>query len=247
METAIIIVLAFMLLIAVIILVDINFNIKRSNIRIQVSASLVDKSKKEIERLKNKNAAFKIEIDQQHTIFSNENHALKSTIKFKDSKINELETKYKSSLQKINERDEKIRDRDIEIMALTADSNHFNKAYIGLDNEVNNLQNLIDEKDAIIKLRDSEINKYHKCNKQIAEELIKKNNVIEDAWNTIRELEKTKNQYSARVYELHGEKDFAIHQSKSAIKLCDQMSKMFKLMNSELESIESQLLSKLKP
>jgi hypothetical protein len=104
-------------------------------------------------------------------------------------------------------------------MALTADSNHFNKAYIGLDNEVNNLQNLIDEKDAIIKLRDSEI----------------------------IELEKTKKKYSERVYELHGEKDFAIHQSKSAIKLCDQMSKMFKLMNSELEVIESQLLGKLNP
>ena len=247
METAIIIVLAFMLLISIIILIDIRFDIKRLNIKNQACASALDKSKKENEKLKNKNAAFKIEIDKQHTNFSNQDHALKSTIRFKDSKINELETKYESALKKINERDEKIRDRDIEIMALTADSNHFNKAYIGLDNEVNNLQNLIDEKDAIIKLRDSEINKYDKCNKQIAEELIKKNNVIEDAWNTIRELEKTKNQYSERVYELHGEKDFAIHQSKSAIKLCDDMSKMFKLMNSELEEIESQLLGKLNP
>ena len=105
----------------------------------------------------------------------------------------------------------------------------------------------INERDEIIKSLNYQINKYDKCNKQIAEELIKKNNVIEDAWNTIRELEKTKNQYSTRVYELHGEKDFAIHQSKSAIKLCDQMSKMFKLMNSELESIESQLLGKLNP
>ena len=93
METAIIIVLAFMLLISIIILIDIRFDIKGLNIKNQACAAALDKSKKENERLKNKNAAFKIEIDQQHTIFSNENHALKSTIKFKDSKINELETK----------------------------------------------------------------------------------------------------------------------------------------------------------
>ena len=177
METAIIIVLAFMLLISIIILIDIRFDIKRLNIKNQACASALDKSKKENEKLKNKNAAFKIEIDKQHTNFSNQDHALKSTIRFRDSKIKELETKYESALKKIVERDEKIRDRDSKII----------------------------------------------------------------------DLEKTKKQYSARVYELHGEKDFAIHQSKSAIKLCDDMSKMFKLMNSELEEIESQLLGKLNP
>ena len=118
METAIILVLAFMLLIALIILIDISFNIKRSNIRIQVSDSLLDKSKKENEKLKNKNAAFKIEIDKQHTNFSNQDHALKSTIRFRDSKIKELETKYESALKKIVERDEKIRDRDSKIIDL---------------------------------------------------------------------------------------------------------------------------------
>ena len=173
METAIIIVLAFMLLISIIILIDIRFDIKGLNIKNQGCAAALDKSKKENEKLKKENE--------------------------------KLKTKYQSAHDEIFERDE------------------------------------------IIKSLNYQINKYDKCNKQIAEELIKKNNVIEDAWNTIRELEKTKKKYSERVYELHGEKDFAIHQSKSAIKLCDQMSKMFKLMNSELESIESQLLGKLNP
>ena len=118
METAIIIVLAFMLLIAIIISIDIRFDIKKLNIKNQACASALDKSKKENEKLKNKNAAFKIEIDKQHTNFSNQDHALKSTIRFRDSKIKELETKYESALKKIVERDEKIRDRDSKIIDL---------------------------------------------------------------------------------------------------------------------------------
>jgi hypothetical protein len=46
---------------------------------------------------------------------------------------------------------------------------------------------------------------------------------------------------------LEKEKEAAINQSKKAIKLCNEMSKMFKLMNSELESIETQLLEKINP
>jgi chromosome segregation ATPase len=118
METAIIIVLAFMLLIAVIISIDIRFDIKRLNIKNQACASALDKLKKENEKLKNKNAAFKIEIDKQHTNFSNQDHDLKSTIRFRDSKIKELETKYESALKKIVERDEKIRDQDSKIIDL---------------------------------------------------------------------------------------------------------------------------------
>ena len=172
METAIIIVLAFMLLIAIIISIDIRFDIKKLNIKNQACASALDKSKKENGNLKTNNENLKITIDQQEVKI---NKLKKSIIDYSDSKISELETKYKSALIKINERDEKIRDRDSKII----------------------------------------------------------------------DLEKTKKEYSARVYQLHGEKDFAIHQSKSAIKLCNEMSKMFKLMNSELESIESQLLEKL--
>jgi chromosome segregation ATPase len=152
METAIIIVLAFMLLISIIILIDIRFDIKGLNIKNQACAAALDKSKKENEKLK---------------------------------------TKYQSAHDEIFERDE------------------------------------------IIKSLNYQINKYDKCNKQIAEELIKKNNVIEDAWNVIRESEKQK--YNA------------IGQSISAKNLCNEMANKFKSLNSELETIESQLLGKLKP
>ena len=177
METAIIIVLAFMLLISIIILIDIRFDIKGLNIKNQACASALDKSKKENQILKNKNAAFKNQIHQQHTIYCKENDALKLIIKFRDSKIKELENKYQSSINKINERDEKIRDRDSQII----------------------------------------------------------------------ELEKTKNEYSQRVFQLHGEKRFAINQSECAIKLSNKMAQKFKAINLELEVIESQLLEKLNP
>jgi chromosome segregation ATPase len=78
-----------------------------------------------------------------------------------------------------------------------------------------------------------QISKYDKCNKQIAQDLKLKNNVIEDAWSVIRKLEK--------------EKDKAINQSQSAIKLCNKMANKFKSLNSELKTIESKLLSKLNP
>ena len=148
METAIIIVLAFMLLISIIILIDIRFDIKGLNIKNQVCASALDKSKKE-----------------------------------------KLETKYKSAHDEIFNRDERIK--------------HLNY----------------------------QINKYDKCNKQIAQDLKLKNNVIEDAWSVIRKLEK--------------EKDKAINQSQSAIKLCNKMANKFKSLNSELKTIESKLLRKL--
>jgi chromosome segregation ATPase len=181
METAIIIVLAFMLLISIIILIDIKFDIKGLNIKNQACAAALDKSKKENQILKNKNAAFKNQIHQQHTIYCKENDALKLTIKFRDSKIKELETKYQSSIDKIVERDEKIRDRDSKII----------------------------------------------------------------------DLEKTKKEYSARVYQLQTQKDMAKHEAidkaNQAVELCNEIANKFKSLNSELETIESQLLEKINP
>ena len=152
MELAIIIVLAFMLLISVIIFKDINFDRKEYKIIIQDSASTLDK-------LRNENQ--------------------------------KLQSKYQSALNEIFEINERMKSLSYQI------------------------------------------NKYDKCNKQIAQDLKLKNNVIEDAWSVIRKLEK--------------EKDQAINQSQSAMKLCNKMANKFKSLNSELESIESQLLSKLNP
>jgi competence protein ComGC len=215
METIMIIVLLIIAIIFLIILIDVTNKNKALNIKNKSYASALDKSNNQNKYLRSKNENLKIAIDEQEARF---NKHLKKTFDYGESKTNELLTKYQSALKKIVERDEKIRDKDIKIESLISDEKHINKAYIGLDNEVNHLQNCIDEKEAIIKLRDSQI----------------------------IELEKTKKKYSQRVYELHGEKDFAIHQSKSSIKLCNEMSKMFKLMNSELESIETQLLEKIK-
>ena len=174
METAIIIVLAFMLLISIIILIDIRFDIKGLNIKNQVCAVALDKSKKENGKLKTNNENLKITIDEQEARF---NKHLKKSFDYRESNASILETKYKSSLQKIVERDEKIRLLDLKII----------------------------------------------------------------------ELEKTKKEYSARVFQLHGEKRFAINQSECAIKLSNKMAQKFKAINLELEAIETELLRKLNP
>ena len=214
METIMIIVLLIIAIIFLIILIDVTDKNKALNIKNKSYASALDKSNNQNKYLRSKNENLKITIDEQDARFK---EFKKYSMDSRDSKINELETKYTSALQKIIERDKKIRDKDIKIESLISDEKHINKAYIGLDNEVNHLQNCIDEKEAIIKLRDSQI----------------------------IELEKTKKKYSQRVYELHGEKDFAIHQSKSSIKLCNEMANKLIDLNSELESIETQLLEKL--
>jgi phage shock protein A len=176
METAIIIVLAFMLLIIFIILLDINFDRKEYKIRIQDCASALDKLRKENSYLLTNNDNLKIRIDSQDRRF---NKLKKSNLDLSNSKLIELEIKYKSSLHKINERDEKIR--------------------------------LLDSK--------------------------------------IIELEKTKKEYSQRVYNLQTERDMdkheAIIKANQAVNLCNEMANKFEFLNSELKSIESQLLGKL--
>ena len=110
METAIIIVLAFMLLISIIILIDIRFDIKGLNIKNQACASALDKLKKENGKL---NENLKITIDEQEARF---NKHLKKAFDYRESNASILETKYKSALQKIIERDQKTRLLDSEIL-----------------------------------------------------------------------------------------------------------------------------------
>ena len=146
METAIIVMLLIISIIFLIILIDYSDKNKSLNIIIKDCASALDKSKKENERLKNKNSAIKIEIDQQHTNFCNENHALKSTIKFRDSKIKELETKYESSINKIVERDQKIKDRDSQIIELEKTKKEYSQRVFQLQT-----QRDMDKHEAIVK------------------------------------------------------------------------------------------------
>ena len=90
METAIIIVLAFMLLIAVIILIDIKFDIKGLNIKNQACASALDKSNNQNKYLRLNNDNLKKAIEKQEREFK---EYKKYSMDFRDSKINELETK----------------------------------------------------------------------------------------------------------------------------------------------------------
>jgi phage shock protein A len=176
METAIIVMLLIISIIFLIILIDYTDKNKSLNIIIKDCASALDKLKKENQILKNKNVDFKNQINDQDLKF---NKLKKSNLDLSNSKLIELEIKYKSSLHKINERDEKIR--------------------------------LLDSK--------------------------------------IIELEKTKKEYSQRVYNLQTQRDMdkheAIIKANQAVNLCNEMANKFEFLNSELKSIESQLLGKL--
>lgn len=97
-----------------------------------------------------------------------------------------------------------------------------------LENKYQSAHDEIFERDEIIKSLNYQMNKYDKCNKQIAEDLRKKDKVIENAFNLIRELEKDKDK------------------ANQAMNLSYEMVNKFKDINSELKSIESQLLRKLK-
>jgi predicted transcriptional regulator len=143
METAIIIVLAFMLLIAVIILIDINYDIKALNIKNQACAVALDKSKKENGKLKTNNENLKITIDEQEARF---NKHLKKAFDYRESNASILETKYKSSLQKINERDQKIKDLDSQIIELEKTKKEYSIRVFNLQTKID-----IDKNNAIYK------------------------------------------------------------------------------------------------
>ena len=201
METAIIIVLAFMLLIAIIILIDIRFDIKRLNIKIRVLNSSLDKSKNQNKFLRSNNDNIKKAYEEQERKFK---EYKKYSMDSRDSKITELETKYQSALKKIVERDEKIR------------------------------------------LKDSEILKYDKCNKQISEELIKKNNVIEDSYTRIKNMDQEKQCAINERNKANQEKQWATNQRNNAMHMANEMAKDLVYLNSQIELVELEINRKVK-
>ena len=202
METAIIIVLAFMLLIAIIILIDIRFDIKRLNIKIRVLNSSLDKSKNQNKFLRSNNDNIKKAYEEQERKFK---EYKKYSMDSRDSKITELETKYQSALKKIVERDEKIR------------------------------------------LKDSEILKYDKCNKQISEELIKKNNVIEDSYTRIKNMDQEKQCAINERNKANQEKQWATNQRNNAMHMANEMAKDLVYLNSQIELVELEINRKVNP
>ena len=165
METIVIVSLGVMLIIALLQLRSNEVLIKtlKNKLNAESNANICNVKKQkelktQIERLKNN--------------FEIKDKALKkakeSDSEYRNSKFVELETKYKSSLVKIVERDELIRLRDLEIT----------------------------------------------------------------------KLEKTKKEYSLRVYDLSNEKAFAIKETKSALKLCKESVETIAHLRAELDSIE---------
>jgi hypothetical protein len=164
MEKIVIISLCVMLLIALKQLISKNFdNEDLSNkLDAQEKANICNVKKQkdlqsQIERLKSN-----LEIREKAL-----KKAKESDTEYRNSKYTELETKYKSSLVKINERDDVIRLRDLEIV----------------------------------------------------------------------KLEKTKKEYSARVYELSNEKAIAIKETRSAVKLCKESVATVAQLTAELDKI----------
>ena len=177
METAIIIVLAFMLLISIIILIDINFDRKEYKIRIQDCAVALDKSKKENGKLKTNNENLKITIDEQELKF---NKLKKSNLDLRNSKLIELQIKYKSSLQKIVERDEKIRLLDLKIIELEKTKKEYSIRVFNLQTEIDiDKNNAIYKANKAVNLCNEMANKFKNLNSEleaIETELLRKLN-----------------------------------------------------------------------
>jgi hypothetical protein len=229
METGIIVTLGVMLLIALLQIRNKNFDIKVLTYELdaQEKANICNVKKQkdlqsQIERLKSN-----LEIREKAL-----KKAKESDAEYRNLKYTELETKYKSSLVKINERDEMLRNKDIEIMALSADANAFNKGYIGLDNEVNDLQKSIDKKDAIIKLRDSEIFKLKKWHTNLTSVSKKNDEIIQD--------------FILRITTSEKQKDAAIKKANKAFNLCKESVATVAQLRAELDSLEV-LLTKYTP
>jgi chromosome segregation ATPase len=135
-------------------------------------------------------------------------------------------------------------------------SNNQNK-YLRSKNE--NLKIRIDEqeqkinslKSSIIDYRDSKINELETKYKSALIKINERDEKIRLLNSEIIELEKTKKEYSQRVYNLQTERDMdkheAIVKANQAVNLCNEMANKFEFLNSELKSIESQLLRKLNP
>jgi hypothetical protein len=164
METGIIVTFGLMLIIALLAIRNKNFDIKVLTYELdaqkKANISNVKKQKdlqSQIERLKSN-----LELREKALKKSKESDA-----EYRNSKYTELETKYKSSLVKINERDDVIRLRDLEIV----------------------------------------------------------------------KLEKTKKEYSERVYELSNEKAIAIKETRSAVKLCKESVATVAQLRAELDKI----------
>jgi hypothetical protein len=101
-------------------------------------------------------------------------------------------------------------------------------------------------KESIIEYRDSKISELETKYKSSLVKIVERDELIRLRDLKIIDLEKTKKEYSLRVYDLSNEKAFAIKETKSALKLCKESVATVAHLRAELDRIEV-LLSKYTP
>jgi chromosome segregation ATPase len=165
METAMIIVLLIIAIIFLIILISTIDKNKALNIKNKSYASALDKSKKENGKLKTNNENLKITIDQQEVKF---NKLKKSNLDLSNSKLIELEIKYKSSLHKINERDEKIRLLDSKIIELEKTKKEYSQRVYNLQTQRDMAKHeAIDKANQAVEICNEMANKFKSLNSEL--------------------------------------------------------------------------------
>ena len=94
-------------------------------------------------------------------------------------------------------------------------------------------------KESITEYRDSKISELETKYKSSLVKIVERDELIRLRDLKIIDLEKTKKEYSLRVYDLSNEKAFAIKETKSALKLCKESVETIANLRAELDSIEA--------
>jgi hypothetical protein len=101
-------------------------------------------------------------------------------------------------------------------------------------------------KESIIECRHSKIDELQTKYKSSLLKIVERDEVLRLRDLEITKLEKTKKEYSARVYELSNEKAIAVKETRSAVKLCKESVATIAHLRAELDSMEL-VLSKYTP
>jgi hypothetical protein len=96
-------------------------------------------------------------------------------------------------------------------------------------------------KESIIECRHSKIDELQTKYKSSLLKIVERDEVLRLRDLEITKLEKTKKEYSARVYELSNEKAIAVKETRSAVKLCKESVATVAKLRAELDSIEVSL------
>jgi hypothetical protein len=93
-------------------------------------------------------------------------------------------------------------------------------------------------KESIIECRHSKIDELQTKYKSSLLKIVERDEVLRLRDLEITKLEKTKKEYSARVYELSNEKAIAVKETRSAVKLCKESVATIAHLRAELDAME---------